>query len=299
MQEHLSKKIAQVGCFDAKLPGPVQKMRPMPEGFRSLGIAALNRCSQSESPWVLIDEIGYLESSCPPYCDAIRQLMEKKRLLGAVRKQNLPFLSELCRRTDVFLVDLDAPFGNLGCVIMASGLGRRFGGQKLMEVFREKPLIQWALDATEGVFARRIVVTRHEDVRDLCLSQNIPVLFHNLPKRSDTVRLGLKTIVRNIDGCMFCPADQPLLRQETVACLALCAVHEKKYIWRPSYEGSPGSPILFPRWTFSQLLHLPSGKGGNVIAKAYPKQVRLLPVLDPLELSDVDRPVDLQRLKER
>lgn len=274
-------------------------MRPVMEGFYTLGIPALHRCARSESPWIHIDEIGYLESNCPPYCDAIRHLMEKKRLIGAVRKQELPFLTELCRRRDVFLVDLDEPFGRLGCVIMASGLGRRFGGHKLMADFQGKPLIQWILDATDGIFARRVVVTRHRDVEELCLLEHIPVCYHDLPLRSDTVRLGLQAIAGDIDGCLFCPADQPLLRWETVASLALCAVHGKNQIFRPSCEGVPGSPILFPRWAFSKLLHLPPGKGGNVVAKQYPKQVRLLPISDPLELADVDTPGDLVRLRER
>lgn len=87
---------------------------------------------QAEGPWVSIDEIGYLESSCPEYQQAIGALLEKKQVAAVVRKQPLPFLTGLCRREDVFLVDLDAPYGKLGCVIMASGMGRRFGGNKLM-----------------------------------------------------------------------------------------------------------------------------------------------------------------------
>ena len=35
-------------------------------------------------------------------------------------------------------------FPKLGCVIMASGLGKRFGGNKLMEDFHGKPMIQRA-----------------------------------------------------------------------------------------------------------------------------------------------------------
>lgn len=43
------------------------------------------------------------------------------------RKQDLPFLNELRSRQDVFVVDLDRPFGHTGCVIMASGMGKRYG----------------------------------------------------------------------------------------------------------------------------------------------------------------------------
>ena len=32
---------------------------------------------------------------------------------------------------------------------------------------------------------------------------------------------------------------------------------------RPSYEDTPGAPVVFPAWTFPQLRNLPEGKGGG------------------------------------
>lgn len=304
LMDNSTKRTAQVGFYDGSIPGAENQMRLSPGGFRNFGTASLRQCVETDSEWISIDEIGYLETECPEYCGEILRLMEKKRLIAVVRKQSLPFLEELCHRDDVFLVDLDSPFGNPGCVIMASGLGRRFGGNKLMADFRGKPLIQWALDATEGIFGRRVVVTRHAAIEELCRGQGIPVVFHELPYRSDTVRLGLQAIMRKIDSCMFCPADQPLLRRDTVVSLALNALHEDRAIWRTAYEDGAGSsitvgsPVLFPKWAFPELLALPEGKGGSFVLKKYPGQVRLVPVRDKYELMDVDTPEDLKFLQE-
>ncbi len=285
-----------IGRFDASLPGTKNRMRTLPEGFETLGISVLERCMKSESEWISIDEIGYLESGCPRYCEAILQLLERKHVIAAVRRQDLPFLTELCRRKDVFLVDLDAPFGNLGCVIMASGLGTRFGGNKLTADFDGVPLIRRVLDATEHIFHRRVVVTRHPEVSGLCKELTIPVIEHDLPLRSDTVRLGLQAIGEDVDGCLFCPGDQPLLRRETVISLALSAANEADAVWRPACRSVPGSPVIFPKRTFAQLCSLPAGRGGGYIAKQHPEWVRFLPVDDPLELADVDTREDLERL---
>ena len=270
-------------------------MAPTPGGFSGWGTEVLRRCEASDSHWIRIDEIGYLECGCPEYRAGILSLLEKKRIAAAVREQPLPFLQELCRREDTFVVDLDVPFGNLGCIIMASGLGRRFGGNKLMAPFRGKPMIQWALDATEGIFARRVVVTRHESVEKLCRAQNIPVVLHSLPARADTIRLGLEA-VGDVDGCLFCPGDQPLLRSETVAALAMCGVNCPDTIWRAGWENTAGAPVLFPKWIFPELLSLPPETGGGFVVKKYPRQVRIVPVGDPLELKDIDTPQDLAEL---
>lgn len=320
LRENISEETVQVGRFDPLLPGRENRMRPLPEGFQEAGVRMLGRLAEQEGEWASIDEIGYLESGCADYCDAVRRLMERKRLAAAVRRQELPFLTELCGRQDVFLVDLDVPFGKLGCVIMASGLGKRFGGNKLMAELKGKPLIQYALDATEGIFERRVVVTRHKEVEELCRRQGVPVVFHSLPYRSDTVRLGLESLgagtdagksgteteikiappaENGLEGCMFCPGDQPMLGRETVASLALCAASGKNTIWRAVWNGQEGSPVLFPAWVFPELLALPEGKGGGFAAGKHRELVRTVSARSQWELKDVDCLEDLELLAEK
>ena len=187
-------------------------------------------------------------------------------------------------------------FPKIGCVIMASGLGKRFGGNKLMADFHGQPMIQRALDATEGQFAKRVVVTRHESVAALCREQNVDVVLHALPHRSDTVRLGLEAL-GDLDGCMFLPGDQPLLRRETVAMLLQNWRECPRAIVRPIHEDTEGSPVLFPAWAFAELKNLPEGKGGGVVIKAHPHDIVRISVSDPFELADADTPETLELLK--
>ncbi len=187
------------------------------------------------------------------------------------------------------------PFQNTGCVIMASGLGKRFGGNKLMADFHGEPLITRILDVTENLFTKRVVVTRHKEVVNLCEARDIPVIFHELPYRSDTIRLGLEAMDQ-IDRCVFCPGDQPLLRKETLESLLQASDKEPDSIWRTACDGTPGSPVLFPSWTFEELKSLPEGKGGGFLIKKYPERLHLLNVQDMYELKDIDSPSDLIEL---
>ena len=298
LQDNLTSETVQVGVFDATLPGPGNQMVLLEDGFTSLGVATLARCTQSDSPWVCVDEIGYLEALCQPYHEALRNLLEKKQVAAVVRKQNLPFLEELCNRKDAFVVDLDDPFGNIGCVIMASGLGKRFGGNKLMADFHGQPMICRILDATEDIFAQRIVVTRSEAVAALCEAHGVRTILHGLPHRSDTVRLGLEAMP-GMDRCMFATSDQPLLRRETVASLALASRNDPNAIWRISCDGIHGSPVVFPSWTFPELLELPEGKGGGFVVKKHPERLRTVNIRDMYELKDVDSREDLETLLKR
>ena len=185
-------------------------------------------------------------------------------------KQDTPFLTALCARQDAFVVDLDDPAPALGCVVMASGLGRRFGGNKLMADFCGAPLIANALAlAALPLLACRIVVTRSEEVEALCNAQGVPVLRHAQPYRSDTVRLGLAALLGKepaLRGCLFLPGDQPLLTQQSVEALALAAAPDA-IVRLCAADGTPGSPVLFGADYFEELRSLPEGKGGGVVVK--------------------------------
>lgn len=188
-------------------------------------------------------------------------------------------------------------FPDLGCVIMASGQGKRFGGNKLMADFQGEPMIQRALEVTAGLFSRRVVVTRHESVADLCRGQNVQVVLHDLPYRSDTVRLGLEAL-GELDACMFLPGDQPLLRRETVAMLLETWKSHPDSMIRPIHVDREGSPVIFPAWAFPELRSLPQGKGGGSVIKAHPQKLYRVPVENPYELEDADTPSMLAYLQQ-
>lgn len=178
----------------------------------------------------------------------------------------------------------------LGCVLMASGLGRRFGADKLMADFDGSPLISRAIEATDGLFDKRLLLTRSAAAAEYARARGVQVHLHALPRRSDAMRLGLGEMAE-MDGCLFCPCDQPLLTRQTVAALAAAFARQPGCIWRPAAEGQPGAPVVFPRWAFAELAAVQQG-GGSAVAAAHPDKVRLLEV-DAWELFDVDTPADL------
>ena len=186
----------------------------------------------------------------------------------------------------------------IGLVIMASGLGKRFGGNKLMARLGDKPLIKWIIDITDGLFAKRVVVTRSSDVKDLCDFSGIECIVHDFPGRNDTVRLGLNAIMDEADYCFFMPGDQPLISKDTVSSLIEEAKNNKDYIVRTSYGDIAGAPVGFPKRFFSELLSLPEGKGGNLIAKKNPQLVRAVEAQHEYELWDVDTGDDLRKIKD-
>lgn len=184
----------------------------------------------------------------------------------------------------------------IGLVIMASGLGKRFGGNKLITNLGDKPLIKWILDVTADFFDKRIVVTRSSEIKELCDSYGIECIIHKLPNRNDTVRLGLTSLMNEIDYCFFVPADQPLLSETTVKKMIDEAKKYQDKIVRACYRETAGSPIGFPAVFFDELLNLPEGKGGNWLVNQKKEKVHLTEVDRECELYDVDTREDLEKI---
>ena len=223
-----------------------------------------------------------------------------------------------------------------GCIVMASGAGVRFGGNKLMAELCGEPLVGHVVRATDSLFDRRVVVTRHADVAALCETLGAQVVLHDEPGRNDTVRSGMEAM----DGCntvTFVQGDQPFIRPASIAALlraaerdaaaehdaaaaagrdaaesgvdvavgrdaAGCGVVDvsrrpSACIWRTSFDGMPGAPVLFPSWAFDELCSLPHGKGGGFVAKMHAEYVRTIEVSSEWELFDVDTRDDLQQLQ--
>ena len=159
-------------------------------------------------------------------------------------------MAELCRKNARLPV---------GCVIMASGLARRFGSNKLLADFGGRPLLCRALEVTATpALAARVVVTRSAEVKALCDAQAVPCLLHSLPGRNDTVRLGLEALLEqcpNLAGCIFLPGDQPLLQRETLEALITAFAQTQKETERAIFrlgaraahgpDTVVGSPVLF------------------------------------------------------
>lgn len=270
-------------------------MQPVAEGL-SAAAKMLQSSAAGGSEFVFLDEIGYLERYHAEYTAALDALFAQKRVIAAVRAQPLPFLQRQLARPDALVLDLSAPAGRMGCVIMASGLGQRFGGSKLLVPFLGRPLLEYAIHASEGIFADRVLVTRSAEAADFARKQDVRVVLHEEPYRSDTVRLGLNALQPGLAGAVFCPADQPCLTAQTLLALGAAGQSAPEFLWRAAYGERAGAPAAFSQRYFEELLHLPMGKGGNAVLKQHEQMVKTVQAQSDLELADIDTRQDLADL---
>ena len=313
-------------------PKKGNNMTIVEDGFINCACPAIMKhLMTSDDSVFVIDELGYLESSCGEFQEHIRTLLDNSRVLAVIRKQSTEFLDSIKNRSDVLLIDIDNTFSSISCIIMASGMSKRFGTNKLLASFNNNTLFENAINISRFVsFGKTLAVTRHDELVQICEREHIHCIKHNMPYRNDMVHLGVSHIIKEsccqknncTQGILFLPSDQPLITKTSLQLLCLLFVYynnsyftcnstdkssnannnyfnnnnNNNKICRLAFNENAGAPVIFPACYYNELLTLPQGKGGGFIAKKHPAQVVLVPAQDEYELYDIDTPNDLIRL---
>ena len=310
-------------------PKKGNNMTSVEDGFINCACPAIMKhLMTSDDSVFVIDELGYLESSCGEFQEHIRTLLDNSRVLAVIRKQSTEFLDSIKNRSDVLLIDIDNTFSSISCIIMASGMSKRFGTNKLLASFNNNTLFENAINISRFVsFGKTLAVTRHDELVQICEREHIHCIKHNMPYRNDMVHLGVSHIIKEsccqknncTQGILFLPSDQPLITKTSLQLLCLLFIYynssyfacnstdkssnannnyfnNNNKICRLAFNENAGAPVIFPACYYNELLTLPQGKGGGFIAKKHPAQVVLVPAQDEYELYDIDTPNDLIRL---
>lgn len=186
----------------------------------------------------------------------------------------------------------------LGCVILAAGSGARFGGNKLLALFRGDPVIQYAMEAADtACFDRVAVVTQYEPVAEMGQARGYKALWNRQPELglSRSVILGTEAMA-DCDGICFLVGDQPCLGRQTVEALASAWQAQPERIVAAAHQGKRGNPCIFPKLLFEELRALSGDTGGGAVIRRHPELLRLVET-GALELFDTDTPEKLRILE--
>ncbi|MCR8907942.1 NTP transferase domain-containing protein [Thermophilibacter sp. ET337] len=196
-----------------------------------------------------------------------------------------------------------ADVARLGCVVMASGEGTRFGGvagEKLVAPLAGTPVLERTLAALPADLLDVVVVTRWDAVEDLCGRLGVRCVRATGPRKSDTMRAGLEALGRRA-GCLFVTGDQPLLTEKSVRAMVAALTREPTAIVRLAWRGQPANPVLWPADMLDALARMDNDTGGRALLAGHAEladRVRLVEAADERELDDVDTREDLARLED-
>lgn len=185
-------------------------------------------------------------------------------------------------------------------LLLAAGLSRRFGGNKLLASWKGKPLYTYSLLALAGLAARRpdcrlTVVTRYEEIQSHALALGARVCWndHSEEGISSSLRLGLES-APEVDFYLCSVADQPDLTTDTAGAFLDAFLASGNPLGCIAHQGQPGNPAIFHRRFREELLALQGDTGGRRVLERHQSERFLWP--GPA-LPDLDTRPDFEQHK--
>lgn len=185
-------------------------------------------------------------------------------------------------------------------IILASGMSKRLGENKLLVDFNGKPMVYWAIKAVkESSIENIMLIYKDEEVEKIGKSFNIKTILNEryMLGQSEGIKLGVNSSLEE-DGFMFILGDQPFLTSKTLDEMKTVFQKENKIII-PRYKGRRGSPNIFPRRFIRALLELEGDIGGRKIIKNNENEVIFYEIENEIELEDIDSKETLDELRKR
>jgi molybdenum cofactor cytidylyltransferase len=184
-------------------------------------------------------------------------------------------------------------------VVLAAGRGRRMGGPKHLLPVGEpaQPMLARVLASlrASGVSGISAVLRPGDAAGEACARAHGAqgVFAEDADEgRAASVRAGVRAVPGAAHGLLFALADQPFLMSSDFAALLEAFAADPQAIVHARYDGVRGTPVLFARRFWPELLALRGRDGGRLVIAAHAEAVRGVE-LPAARGRDIDRPEDL------
>ena len=187
----------------------------------------------------------------------------------------------------------------IAAVMLAAGLARRMGRQKLLLQLQGKPVVRWSVEHIVSHVEDVVVVTGPEDTAIRQALEDLPVRFAVNPRPQDgqgtSIAAGIAAIKPWTTAALIALGDQPRMPAAVVPALLDAFRRSGKAIIAPVYQGVHGTPVLFSSEVFGELRALTGDAGARAVVKANPERVEAV-AFDLAMPPDVDTPEDYAKL---
>jgi molybdenum cofactor cytidylyltransferase len=184
-------------------------------------------------------------------------------------------------------------------IVLAAGLARRMGRQKLSLQLQGKAVVRWAVERVLAHVEDVVVVTGPDDTAVRQALGDLTVRFVANPRPQDgqgtSIAVGVAALKPWTRAALITLGDQPRVPDMVVRTLLDAFQRSGKVIVAPVYRGTQGTPVVFSSEVFGELRALTGDAGARAVVQAHPERVEAV-AFDLAMPPDVDTPEDYAKL---
>jgi molybdenum cofactor cytidylyltransferase len=187
----------------------------------------------------------------------------------------------------------------IAAVVLAAGLARRMGRQKLLLQLQGKAVVRWAVERIAPHVDDVVVVTGQDDaaVREALAGLSARFAVNPTPQagQGSSIAVGVAALKPWTRVVLIALGDQPRVPDPVVPALLDAFARGGKAIVAPVYRGTQGTPVLFAAELFPELKQLTGDVGARAVVNGAPERVERV-LFDLPMPPDVDTPEDYAKL---
>ena len=189
----------------------------------------------------------------------------------------------------------------LHAVILAAGASTRFGSPKQLVRIGGSPVLHQMISNAAFVAGRSVTVVIGAHAREIApaLRQSAAsvVVNRDWPEGlASSIRLAVESAPPRCDGLLLLLADQVAVTADDLKHLYAAWKRHPILVAAALYDGAPGLPAIFPRWTYPGLMELRGDRDPRQVIRRNIDQLVRIPMANAS--INLDTPEDLLSIEQ-
>jgi molybdenum cofactor cytidylyltransferase len=189
----------------------------------------------------------------------------------------------------------------LHAVILAAGASIRFGSPKQLVRIGGSPVLHQLISNAAFVAGRSVTVVIGAHARQIApaLRQSAASVVVNRDWQeglASSIRVAVESAPPRCDGLLLLLADQVAVTADDLKHLYAAWKRHPILVAAALYDGAPGLPAIFPRWTYPSLMELRGDRDPRLVIRRNIDQLVRIPMANAS--INLDTPEDLLSIEQ-
>ena len=186
-------------------------------------------------------------------------------------------------------------------ILLAAGQSRRLKNEnKLIKIFKDKPLIHHALNSVQNSKIKKLIIVLGYQFKEVKknIKKNKKIIFvHNKNYKngmSSSIKSGLKKISKKDKGFIILQSDMPFVKTSDINKIYNSIIRKKYLVHALKYKNKIGNPIGFDISILNKFKKIKGNVGAKYMIKRLKNSTNYIKVSSEKVFKDFDRASDFR-----
>ena len=186
-------------------------------------------------------------------------------------------------------------------ILLAAGLSKRMKSEnKLIKLYKNKPLINYSLNVLKKSKANKIIIVlghQYKEVKKI-IKKNKKIIFtynKNYKKgMASSIKMGLKKVSKNDDGFIVAQSDMPFVKLSDINKICRSIKTKKFLVHALKYKNRLGNPIGFDISLIKKFKNIKGQFGAKFMVKRLKNRTNFINTSSLKSFKDFDKVSDFR-----